>query len=41
MRYKIGACSGIGFAIAHALITDGYTVVATARREERLRELLR
>lgn len=34
-----GASSGIGYAIAHALITDGYTVIATARREERLKEL--
>lgn len=34
-----GASSGIGYAIADALQADGYTVVATARREDRLRQL--
>ncbi len=34
-----GASSGIGFAIAKALIADNYTVIATARRFERLKDL--
>jgi len=33
-----GASSGIGYAIAKALIEDGYRLVLTARREERLKE---
>lgn len=35
-----GASSGIGYAIAAALLAEGYTVVATARRQDRL-QLLR
>lgn len=31
-----GASSGIGYAIAKALLEDGYRLVLTARREERL-----
>jgi NADP-dependent 3-hydroxy acid dehydrogenase YdfG len=34
-----GASSGIGYALAKALKKDGYRVVLTARREERLKEL--
>jgi NADP-dependent 3-hydroxy acid dehydrogenase YdfG len=34
-----GASSGIGQAIAKALISDNYTVIATARRLDRLMEL--
>ncbi|MBN1181730.1 MAG: SDR family oxidoreductase [Bacteroidales bacterium] len=34
-----GASSGIGFAIAKALFEDNYTVVATARRLQRLNKL--
>ncbi len=34
-----GASSGIGYALAKALKEDGYYLVLTARREERLREL--
>lgn len=34
-----GASSGIGHAIAKALINDDYTVIVTARRKERLNEL--
>jgi len=34
-----GASSGIGFAIARALLSDGYRVVATARRQAELRKL--
>jgi NADP-dependent 3-hydroxy acid dehydrogenase YdfG len=34
-----GASSGIGFAIAKALSGDTYTIVATARRKERMEEL--
>ena len=34
-----GASSGIGYAIASALIADGYAVVATARQEDRLQDL--
>lgn len=34
-----GASSGIGYGIARALQTDGYRLVLTARREDRLKEL--
>ena len=34
-----GASSGIGYAVAKALKEDGYRLVLTARREERLKEL--
>lgn len=34
-----GASSGIGFAIAKALLDDNYTVIATARREDKLLKL--
>lgn len=34
-----GASSGIGFAIAEALHTDGFKVVATSRRLHKLKEL--
>ena len=34
-----GASSGIGYTLAKALAADGYTVVATARRADRLQEL--
>ena len=34
-----GASSGIGYAIAKALIEDNFTVVATARRQDRLNTL--
>jgi NADP-dependent 3-hydroxy acid dehydrogenase YdfG len=34
-----GASSGIGYAIAKALIADNYKVIATARRLDRLTEL--
>ena len=34
-----GASSGIGYALAKALKKDGYRLVLTARREERLKEL--
>ncbi len=34
-----GASSGIGFAIAKALQTDNYKVIATARRKDRLSQL--
>src|SRR5207247_9121634 len=35
-----GASSGIGWATASALAREGATVVAAARREDRLRELV-
>jgi len=35
-----GASSGIGWATATALAREGATVVAAARREDRLRELV-
>ena len=35
-----GASSGIGFAIAHSLLADGYLVVATARREAEMERLV-
>lgn len=34
-----GASSGIGYALANALSLKGYKIIATARREEKLREL--
>ncbi len=34
-----GASSGIGRAVARRLVTDGYVVIAAARRQERLDEL--
>jgi len=34
-----GASSGIGAATVKALLSDGYSVIATARRKERLTEL--
>jgi NADP-dependent 3-hydroxy acid dehydrogenase YdfG len=34
-----GVSSGIGFAIAKALLTDKYTVIATARRSDNLKKL--
>jgi NADP-dependent 3-hydroxy acid dehydrogenase YdfG len=34
-----GASSGIGAATAKALVADGFSVIATARREDRLHEL--
>ena len=34
-----GASSGIGYAIAKALSEEGYMVVVTARREDRLKQL--
>lgn len=34
-----GASSGIGAATAKALVADGFSVIATARREDRLNEL--
>ena len=34
-----GASSGIGYAIAKAMIEDNYTVVVTARRQDRLNTL--
>jgi NADP-dependent 3-hydroxy acid dehydrogenase YdfG len=34
-----GASSGIGYALAKALSADNYTVIATARRLDRLQEL--
>lgn len=34
-----GASSGIGYAIAKALNTDGYKLILSARREEKLNEL--
>lgn len=34
-----GASSGIGFAIAKHLLSEGHTVVVTARRADRLRQL--
>lgn len=34
-----GASSGIGYGIARALQTDGYQLILTARREDRLKEL--
>jgi NADP-dependent 3-hydroxy acid dehydrogenase YdfG len=34
-----GASSGIGAATVKALVRDGFSVIATARREDRLREL--
>ena len=34
-----GASSGIGAATVKALVADGFSVIATARREDRLKEL--
>ncbi len=36
-----GASAGIGYATAHALAREGANVVVTARREERLQQLVR
>ena len=34
-----GASSGIGYAIARALSAEGYKLIVSARRENRLKEL--
>ena len=36
-----GASSGIGAATVRALVSDGYSVIATARRKDRLEELVK